>query len=60
MIGADNLLVSLVRCVDRLPMPVAPARRGRGRPPVYPQQLILKALVVMIIGFLRTKERNTT
>lgn len=54
MIGADSILVSLVQCVDRLPMPAAPRRRTRGRPPVYPERLILKALVVMIIRRLYT------
>ena len=54
MIGADSILVSLVRWVDRMPMPAAPQRRARGRPPVYPERLILKALVVMIIRRLYT------
>jgi hypothetical protein len=52
MIPYDSVLVQLVRLVDRLPAPdpstTAPRRR-RGRPPVYSDDLFLKALVIMIV-----------
>ncbi len=31
MILQDSLLVTLVRLIDRLPLPAHPAKRGRGR-----------------------------
>jgi hypothetical protein len=52
MIVQDSLLVTLVEWVDRLPEPPAPVKRGRGRPKVYPDQLFLKALVIMIVRHL--------
>jgi hypothetical protein len=52
MIGQDSLLVTLVRLVDRLPLPPPPAKRGRGRPVTYPDRLFLKALVLMIVRHL--------
>jgi hypothetical protein len=54
MIGEDCLLVTLVRLVERLPMPVAPLKRARGRPKTYPDRLFLKALVIMIVRHLHT------
>ncbi len=54
MISRDSLLVSLVRLVDHLPFPPPPARRTRGRQKTYSDQLIVKALVVMIIRHLYT------
>jgi hypothetical protein len=39
----------LVVLVDRIPMPAPPKKRGRGRPKVYPDRLIVKALIIMII-----------
>ena len=54
MIGGDSILVSLVRLVDLLPFPPSPARRQRGRPQTYSEQLLLKALIVMIIRRLYT------
>jgi hypothetical protein len=47
MVPEPSLLVALVLLVDKLPLPPAPARRGR--PAVYPDRLFLKALVVMIV-----------
>jgi hypothetical protein len=41
------LLVTWGKLVDGIPMP-APPTRGRGRPPVYPDRLFLKALVIML------------
>jgi Transposase DDE domain len=54
MILRDSLLVTLVRLVDQLPTPPAPARSRRGRPVLYPDRLFLKALVVMIVRHLTT------
>ena len=52
MIHQDSLLVTLVKLVDRIPMPPPPAKRGPGRPKVYPDRLFLKALVIMIVRHL--------
>jgi hypothetical protein len=41
----------MLRLVERIPMPV-PAVRGRGRPPVYSDRLVLKGLVIMIVRHL--------
>src|SRR5438270_8443676 len=54
MVSQDSLLVTLVKLVDRLPMPLSPQRRGRGHPIVYPDRLFLKALVIMIVRHLHT------
>jgi hypothetical protein len=54
MVGADALLVTLIRLVDRIPSPPAPAKRERGRPRFYPDGLFLKALVIMIVRHLHT------
>src|SRR5262245_13214503 len=49
MISGESLLVSLVRLVDLLPWPPPPVGRERGRQQIYSDQLIVKAVVVMII-----------
>ena len=54
MIGQVSLLVMLVKLVDRVPLPPPPAKRGRGRPKVYADQLFVKALVIMIVRHLHT------
>jgi hypothetical protein len=54
MIGEDSLLVTLVRLLDRLPVPQPPPKRRRGRPKTYPDHLFLKALIIMIIRHLHT------
>jgi hypothetical protein len=54
MLRQKSLLVSLVVLVDRLPGLPAPRKRARGRPTTYSEQLILKALVIMIIRRLYT------
>jgi hypothetical protein len=46
MVSEISLLVVLVTLVDRIPLPPRPKKRGR--PPVYPDQLFVKALVIMI------------
>lgn len=50
MIVQESLLVTLVKMVNRIPMPPSP--RKRGRPRVYPDRLFLKALVIMILRHL--------
>jgi hypothetical protein len=47
--GGELLIVSLVKLVDRIPMPPPPERRGRGRPKVYSDRLFLKAVVIMVL-----------
>ncbi|MGZ3644738.1 MAG: transposase [Ktedonobacteraceae bacterium] len=54
MVSQDSLLVTLVKLVDRLPMPPLPTKRGRGHPKVYSDQLFFKALVIMIVRHLHT------
>lgn len=54
MIGQESLLVTLVRLVDRVPMPPPPTKRPRGRPATYPDRLFLKALLIMIVRHLHT------
>jgi hypothetical protein len=52
MILQESLLVTLVKLVDQIPTPPPPLKRGRGRPKYYPDQLFLKALVIMIVRHL--------
>ncbi len=52
MVSQDSLLVTLVKLVDRLPMPALATKRGRGHPIVYPDRLFLKAVVIMIVRHL--------
>ena len=52
MILQESLLVTLVKLVDRIPTPPPPVKRKRGRPKYYPDQLFLKALVIMIVRHL--------
>jgi Transposase DDE domain len=54
MIEQESLLVTLVRLVDRIPVPPPPRKRPRGRPKTYPDRLFLKALVIMIVRHLHT------
>ena len=49
MVQPESLLVTLVRMVDWLPEPPTPAKRNRGRPKVYADRLIIKALIIMIV-----------
>lgn len=52
MNNREPLLVSLVKLVDQIPEPPAPAKRGAGRPKFYPDRLFLKALIIMIVRHL--------
>jgi Transposase DDE domain len=54
MLRQTSLLVSLVLLIDRLPWPSAPVKRPRGRPKMYADRLLLKALVIMILRRLYT------
>lgn len=49
MVQPESLLVTLVQLVDEIPEPSAPTQRQRGRPKVYADRLIVKALIIMII-----------
>lgn len=49
MVLSDSLLVSLIKMIDRLPIPPPPAKRPRGRPVTYPDRLLLTALGIMSI-----------
>ena len=48
MLLQEALLVTLVKLVDGIPMPL-PLTRRCGRPRVYPDRLFLKALVIMMV-----------
>jgi hypothetical protein len=54
MVSQDSVLVTLVKLVDRLPMPLQPTKRKRGNPIIYLNHLFLKALVIMIVRHLHT------
>jgi hypothetical protein len=54
MLPQKPLIVMLVVLVDCIPMPSPPQKRGRGRPKVYPDRLMVKALIIMIIRRLYT------
>jgi hypothetical protein len=49
MIHPVSFLVTLVQLVDRLPMPLPPTQRRRGRPRFSPDRLFLKAVVIRIV-----------
>ena len=49
MVQPESTLVTLVQLVDRMPEPPALQHRQRGRPKVYADRLIIKALIIMII-----------
>lgn len=54
MLQREPLLVTLVKLVDHIPMPTPARKRGRGRPKVYADRLMVKALVIMVIRRLYT------
>ncbi len=49
MIHQEPLLVTLLMLADRIPMPAPPEKRGPGRPKLYPDLLMVKALIIMVI-----------
>lgn len=49
MITEVPLLVILLKFVDQIPEPSQQKKQGRGRPKTYPDRLIVKALLVMVI-----------
>lgn len=53
MVLTNGLLVSLGCLMDRVPLPPS-QQRSRGRPRVYSDRLLIKALVVMIVRRLST------
>jgi hypothetical protein len=54
MVPQDSLLVILVRLIDLIPIVPKPEQRKRGRTKTYPDQLFLKALVIMIVRQVHT------
>lgn len=52
MVPEESVLVTLVRLVERIPIPPEPVKQARGRPRVYTDRLFLKALVIMMIKHL--------
>ena len=48
MIPQESMLVVLVKLIDLIPKPPVELAK-RGRPRTYPEQLFLKALVIMIV-----------
>lgn len=49
MVHQESLLVTLLKQVDRMPVPAEPVHLGRGRPKVYGDRVFIKALLVMIV-----------
>ncbi len=54
MLPEMSLLVRLVKLIDQVPSPPPPAKRPRGKPRFYSDQLMLKALTIMLIRRLYT------
>jgi Transposase DDE domain len=52
IVHQERVLVLLIKVVDTIPLPPAPAKRSRGHPSIYSERLFLKALVVMIVCHL--------
>lgn len=49
MLQKEPLLVIFLKMVDRIPMPKQPQERKRGRPYIYSDTLMVKALIIMIV-----------
>lgn len=54
MLPEVSLLVRLVKLIDKAPTSPPPSRRPRGKPRFYSDNLMLKALIIMIIRRLYT------
>jgi len=52
LIEHETLLVTLVMLGSRIPVPSPAAKRGRGRPPTYPDRLLLQAWVIIFVRHL--------
>lgn len=48
MINENSILVRLVMMIDLIAEP-EPVKRGRGKPKIYSEKLIIKALIIMIV-----------
>ncbi len=53
MISRNALLVRLLSLVDQVPLPSEYRQRRRGRPYVYPPQLIIQLWVVIAFRHIR-------
>ena len=49
MILQEPLLVTIVKLVDAIPGQEPPKKRSRGRPKVYSDRLMVKALVITVV-----------
>lgn len=49
MIQEVSPLVILLKLIDQIPVPAPPPKRNRGRQKTYPDSLMVKALMVMVI-----------
>jgi hypothetical protein len=49
MLPKESLIVTLVKLVDRIPLPQEEDTPKRGRPKVYTDRLFLKALIIMVL-----------
>ena len=49
MVHQEPLLVTFLTLVDRNPIPAPPEKRGPGRPKPYPDRLMVKALIIMVV-----------
>lgn len=49
MVQQESLLVTLLKHVDQLPLPQESLHASRGRPKVYADRLVLKAVLVMLV-----------
>jgi hypothetical protein len=54
MLPREPLLVTFIKLVDRIPAPPPLTKPKRGRPKTYPDKLIVKALIIMVIRRLYT------
>jgi hypothetical protein len=46
MITQQSVLVQLIVLIERIPSPLPPLRRRRGRPTFYSEKLFMKAYVI--------------
>lgn len=53
MVLGDARLVSLVKMINRIAMPAPQRQRCRRLPVIYPERLILKALVIVTVRHVK-------